>query len=618
MLEREKLDEREAAWPVFLLFFGCLILPFLNYARYMPLQDWWTDAVVVASVGIAALFTISCQRRSLIIPASMVFLLLLTIFISLGNTLLLDNARMGGEVVASLVVMSLLAFFLSNRVRLSRPDICVVLAVIMVLGAGIQALLGLTQVLGLAALGHGMVLYDPLAPTAIVGNVGQRNQYAQYLCWGILAGCYLYGRNRLRALLGIPLLLGLVLLITWTGARLPLAYFLGVMFLAWFWQRRASGRECVQRMIVALVISTLLLAVAQLFNHEIIYFLNKFGFPITAQSGSERMLEGGFGARRRVEWTKAWQVFLEHPWLGVGVGRYAAQSVWLETFGGLPKVPESVLFTQCHNLIFQLLAETGWIGTLCVGSGLLVCLSPFFGRGQQSSENLMLLSIALMILSHSMFEFPLWYLPFLGMLVIVCTLGPAPSWRLRVRTRVLGIFSAMSGALMLSHVLFGVAIFWRLLNYAAPGGVAQENIQRVDYIEKVGLNPMWSKSTDLILSNYLTPDKKHLDVQLPFYERLARDQPYVAVMLRLSICRALAGQPQGAGEALAQAIANYPDEVPKFVFTLQGWGEPEIEPLRVMALRAAQAYQERGANTDAGRLAAVMTVASPVTRKTLF
>ncbi|KJH69317.1 hypothetical protein UF16_00165 [Chromobacterium violaceum] len=582
------------------------------------MQDWWTDALVVLSVGMAAPFAAMSGRRDFQLPLVALVLLLMAVLLAACNVLALGNASMSSQTVASLAVMLLLALFLANHIHLPHRDICILLATAILLGACLQALLGMMQTLGLASLSRGLVLYDVGSPTEILGNIGQRNQYAQYLSWGVLAICYLHGRKALKGWFAAPLLTALIVLITWTGARLPLAYFLGILALAWFWLRRSPQDEDLRRMAASLSLAIILLVLVQVFNHEIVGLLNWLGLPIDAQSGSNRMLEGGFGARRRVEWTKAWLVFLEHPWLGVGVGRYAAQSVWLEAFGGLPKYPESVLFTQSHNLIFQLLAETGLIGTLCAGIGLLGCLLPFFARGRQSPENLMLLSIALMILVHSMFEFPLWYLPFLSMLVIVCVLGPALRWRLQIRTGALRGLCAVAGVLMLAHVLSGAVFFWRLIEFTIPSAAAQENMKRVEYVSRVGLDPMWSKPTDLILSNYLLPGKRHLDMLLPFYEGLAKDQPYVAVMLRLSVCRALAGQERAARDAMAQAIANYPDETPKFVLTLQTWSEPEIQPLKEMALQAAQAYQEHGTHTDAARLAAVMTVATPVTRSPLF
>ncbi|OHX18034.1 PglL family O-oligosaccharyltransferase [Chromobacterium sphagni] len=611
----------KAGWNDVLLhvfFCFCFVFPFLNCARYTPLQDWWTNASVVFAIGIAGLFVFRRRQSGVRVPLAALALTALLLWLSFSNGLLLDNYQPAILGIGSLAVMLLLAVFLANRLRPDLAQVCVILASCLLLGSCLQIVLGGIQVLDLARYTRGLVMLNYLTPTEVMGNVGQRNQYAQYLNWGVVAACYLYGRRRLRGGFCGLLVLFQLLFITWSGARLPLAYCLGVCLLAWFWQRRASGDETLARMLKALMAAMIVLSLLQLFNEQIIWLLNWLGLPIHAQSGSERLLDAGFGARRRIEWTKAWMVFQQHPWLGVGLERYPEQSVWLEAFGGLPKYPEAVLFTQSHNLFFQLLAETGLPGTLIVVLGLGGCLLPFFGRGRQSPENLLLISIAMMLLIHSMFEFPLWYLPFLAMLVTVCTLSPARLWQAPIRTAVLRLACIGGGALMAAHIVSGVAIFWRLVEYSAPSQSAAENIRRVNYLGKVELNPLWVDPAAMVMGNYLLPSKRHVDIVLPFYQRLALNQPYIAVLQRLSVCQALAGQPEAARRTLVQAIASYPDEVLKLDASLQSWQEPEVRRLAELTGRVKKIYLQRGAYTDAARMAAVMAVASPVTRKPLF
>ncbi|WP_081284611.1 PglL family O-oligosaccharyltransferase [Chromobacterium subtsugae] len=607
---------RDAA--LYLFFCGCFVFPFFNFARYTPLQDWWTNAGVVLCVGIAGLFALRRGQSGVRVPLAAAALAALLLLLSFSNGLLLENYQPAILILASLAAMLVLAVFLVNRLRPDLARVCVILASCLLLGSCIQIVLGSIQLLDLARYCRGLVTLNYLNPTEVMGNVGQRNQYAQYLSWGVAAACYLYGRGRLRAGFCAPLVLFQLLLITWCGARLPLAYSLGICGLCWFWHRRAPGDEALLRMLKALAAAIIVLALLQLFNEEIVWLLNRLGLPIHVQSGSERLLDAGFGARRRIEWTKAWMVFQQHPWLGVGLARYPAQSVWLEAFGGLPKYPEGVLFTQSHNLIFQLLAETGLSGALVAGLGLCGCLLPFFARGRQSPENLLLICIAMMLLTHSMFEFPLWYLPFLAMLVTVCALGPAPVWQVPTRTMLLRLACAGGGALMIAHIVSGVFIFWNLVAYSRPSLSAAENIRRVNYIEKVERNPLWIDAASMVMGNYLLPGRRQLAVVLPFYEQLARNQPYIAVLQRLSVCQALAGQPEAARRTLVMAIASYPDEVLKLDASLQPWQEPEVRALAELTSRVKAIYLRHGAYTDAARMAAVTAVASPVTRKPLF
>ncbi|WP_312854398.1 PglL family O-oligosaccharyltransferase [Paludibacterium denitrificans] len=210
------------------------------------------------------------------------------------------------------------------------------------------------------------------------------------------------------------------------------------------------------------------MALIQLFNHELIWLLNRLGLPIHLDSGADRIMDAGFGARRRIEWTKAWEVFKANPWFGVGLGGFGSQSVWMEAYLGLPKVPESWLFTQSHNLIFQLLAETGLVGTSVVVIGLIACTGPYFRKSEQTVDNLLLVSIAMMILGHSMFEYPLWYLPFLTALVLICSLSPAKSYALNLRPGFLRGVSLLVGVACLAYVFTGIGNFWTLVHYSGP------------------------------------------------------------------------------------------------------------------------------------------------------
>ncbi|MEN3030818.1 PglL family O-oligosaccharyltransferase [Chromobacterium amazonense] len=486
----------------------------------------------------------------------------------------------------------------------------------------LQSVLGFIQALGLAPLARGWVLFNP-GSSDVIGNFGQRNLLAQFLGWGAVSAAYLCATGRMGRVATGSAVLVLALLMSWTGARLPLAYGLGLALLAWFWHRRVPQDETVARMARALAWSVLALALIQIFNQQIDSVLQAIGLPIHVQSGSDRLLDAGFGARRRIEWSKAWEVFTQHPWLGVGLGGYAWHSAWLEAYGGWPKVPESWLFTHCHNLIFQLLAETGLVGTLLVVGGLLYCLLPYFRRGEQTADNLLLISIAMMLLGHSMFEYPLWYLPFLLMLVIICTLSPVKGWTVQLSGRFRQVLGLSAGVLALAYVATGILPYRQLIQNFTPRSentlqASLDNAKRSLKLSELSRNPLWSWEADLGMVNYLQPDGIMRDLQLELAERVARYQPFPTVLIKLSILRALNGQAEPAKQALTMAIANYPDYTPVFQHELARYRQPELKPLQDMASKAVKAGAAQGGATDAGRLAAVMSVASPVTRQPIF
>jgi O-antigen ligase len=84
----------------------------------------------------------------------------------------------------------------------------------------------------------------------------------------------------------------------------------------------------------------------------------------------------------------------------------------------------SGLFTNCHNLILQLLAEMGLPITLAVVGGFAWVVWPFFSE-RAEAEGMLALGCMAVTLIHSMLEYPLWYLYFLAMLVVFASMSPA-------------------------------------------------------------------------------------------------------------------------------------------------------------------------------------------------
>jgi O-antigen ligase len=125
-----------------------------------------------------------------------------------------------------------------------------------------------------------------------------------------------------------------------SGARLVWAYafILGAVSVFWL-VRRQTGVAV--RMSQAGLIAVVLMICLQLASKQIAELLAVLGLTTHSVSGTERFFAAGFGFRRWIEWTKAIEIFTQHPWTGIGWGRFGAYSAELELSGGLPKSPES-------------------------------------------------------------------------------------------------------------------------------------------------------------------------------------------------------------------------------------------------------------------------------------
>lgn len=587
-----------------------VVVPFFNAWHFSVSPDWLTNAFCLFLLGLFFLFNKFDLKESRV---SVAFLVLGAFSV----LLLFDTDEAVPVFPALFFVLAWLSLIVSGYTAGTRGELVSWLAWAVFLASLLQAIIGFCQVLGIAWYFKGVFLFGSAGPREAMGNFGQRNLFAQFLCWGLVAASYLLATKVLRACFFVPATMFLALLVTWSGARLPLIYVAGFIILACFWLKRNRGGRGVVLMCGGLAFVVFLILVLQVLNHDILEVLQDFGSSVNVNSGLDRISEGGTGARRRVEWSKAWQVFLEHPILGVGLGGYSWHSVWLETYGGWPKVPESWLFVHSHNLLFQLLAETGFVGVSLLGGGVIFCLTPYFFKGEQSVQNLFLISLGGVLLTHSMFEYPLWYLPFLLMLLLVCILSPAAGVRIKLSVRFGKWVSVLLGVACVFYFLMNFQIYLRLAKIYQPVLSYSENMKREVELAGMASNLIWSQEVDLALVNYLTVGFP-LYVQRDFLSGVAKKKPFPLVLVKLSIAQALSGDSTSAKKTMALAVANYPDFIPQFISVVRPYSQPQLEPVKVMLQKALQAGIAGGVGTDAGRVAVVMTVASPVTRKTIF
>lgn len=98
-----------------------------------------------------------------------------------------------------------------------------------------------------------------------------------------------------------------------------------------------------------------------------------FGLVLATPQGWSRVVLVGRDLRIRMHlFDTAWGLFERHPWLGVGHGMY--RPTVAPTFDGKGTLMDA------HNLLLQILAETGLVGFLGFVLALLVVLARLVGR----------------------------------------------------------------------------------------------------------------------------------------------------------------------------------------------------------------------------------------------
>lgn len=585
------------------MLFFLVTMPFLNWVRFEPSGDY-VGSAIAALLAVAVLLLSRARLHDVVEVGGPV--LLLTLLPLLSLVMALTSPYPGQGLAASMGLA--LCLVLAHAISRYPPQLVLTtLAWGLLLGGVLQALVGLLQVTQwVLVLQWPWVFYDKGNPANLIGQLAQRNHYANYLTLSLFAGCYQFAVGKLRGWLLLPLVLVFGLLISWSGSRLAIGYGGAAMVLAWLFYWRSGRQGETGRLALALALATCWLVYCQLFNKELVALLSWLGLPLgDVGSGVDRMLAGGFGSRRWVEWQKAWQVFLDHPLFGVGLGGYAAESVRLEVAMGFAgQWSESWLFAHCHNLVLQLLAETGLLGTAVVLAGLYWAFLPFFRKEQANAHSLLVVLLAMVLLLHSMVEYPLWYMTFLSLFAVLLGLSPAHRFVLDIRLSMRRVLTWGFCALLLWQSLAGLQSYHKLARWYMPGPKAQENVKHAEEIWHIARNPLWTYEADMVLANYLIVDKRQLQEKRALFERLTAYRPHAGMLINVAILRALDGDRVGAEQALRFAIAAYPAYTPAFAAELMSRRDPELLPLQAIANAALQASRNGGAASAAASVLA--------------
>ncbi len=358
-----------------------------------PADAWF--ALLLAMIGGGVIFRIHSTAHwhgVAIVAAMLVFLPWLQLYAGVIPFL-------GQAWIASTYLLGfLLALLIGARWAASNRDqlahglfIAVGLAAVLSVGLQLYVWLGLWEsgVLGIWA----------LAPTSsrLSANLGQPNQLATLLLWGLgaCAWAYFYRLLRWGGAIGVAafLLLGLSL----TQSRTGFLALTAALLATWMWRKLWPSRWFPW-------------AVSGLYA----YFL-ACPFALRWLNGILLLEQDDMYARlqqTRELRLSAWQLFLqaivERPWLGYGWTELSpAQLQVADRFPSLGGI-----FTHSHNLFLDLVLSSGLpIGLLV--SGVLVRWFWLRAAAIRQHEDAILLMVLGMLGIHALLEYPLQYAYFL-------------------------------------------------------------------------------------------------------------------------------------------------------------------------------------------------------------
>ncbi|HLP98894.1 MAG TPA: Wzy polymerase domain-containing protein [Sideroxyarcus sp.] len=561
------------------------VLPFLYYHHAYPIttfyQEWST-----ALLGLCALPLLLTARywqepqvpRIVLLPVGL--LLLMMIQFLMGRMTHFDHLLL----LSLYFLFAALLIMLGQRLRveLGLPAVVTALAVFLLVGAELNTLAGILQHYRWSTFLNSVVTVK--TSVAVYGNVAQPNHYANYLALGLISLGLLYIRLSMRIWLAVLLAAPMLFVLVLSGSRSSWLYLLFAAGLAFVWQRRTPALRPLLYYAIALVLGFGLM-------HWVVQL------PWLAGSASVTTVERLFGDNasggiRWHLWREAVLIFAQFPLMGTGFGQFAWEHLQLAAELRNPNIVG--LYNNAHNLVMQIAAEGGL-------SGLVVLLGTS-GVWLWQTRNTECdiwhwwgYGVLAVLAIHSLLEYPLWYLYFLGVGAVMLGLFDATSYRLEMRR--MGRLSIMAmlllGALSLVQVFQG---YKHLENALALRTDAVKSLDLVPRVQEellaVHQYALLTSYAELFIASTMEISAEHLDKKLALNERALRFIPIAPLAYHQAWLLALSGQTIEAKKQLERAIWSYPGDYAMARLELDGLARKDPAHFSPLLEFATQKYEE--------------------------
>ena len=564
------------------------VLPFLHYRHQYPLttfyQEWWSALLGVLALGVLAARDYWQQPqipRIAQLPIALLGVVLLQW--GLGKIIYFDQALLYTLYLLFAALLMLLGARLRECFGMTR--LAQVLAICLLLGAEISALLGVLQHF------RWRTPLDPVVvmkvSSSVFGNIAQPNHFANYIALGLISLGLLHQQQRLKAGYVAALAVPLLLVMTLSGSRSSWLYLAMTSGLAWWWGRHDAAQRPLLRY------SLLLLAGFGLMH---LFVQLPFMEGASARIDTMQRLFGDdpTGSIRLYLWREAGLMFLQSPWLGVGFGQFA----W-HHFQLLPVLqPGNItgLYNNAHNVIFQLAAEAGMPGLLALFGALGVWLYGLRRMAMDAAHWWGSASLGVLAI-HSLLEYPLWYTYFVA--VAAMLLGMLDQTRYQLELRNIGRLSVLAGLLLgmltLLHLHSGYGQCEDVLQIRPVSAADQSAFEHArDGLVDIHRGSLLSPYAELFMSSLIEVKDEHLKEKLELNTRVVRFVPIGRVVYRQALLLAHAGQQEEARDMLEQAIWSYPGnfaDARRQIAELAEKDHERFSSLLEFALQKEQEYQ---------------------------
>ncbi len=357
------------------------------------------------------------------------------VFFLIAGLLSIINAVNGRVVIQSLAVFLYFVLFyliVTNAVR-DKRDVTIILYALLI-SAFLASLYGLLQYLGVMRGAQGKSGLGE-----VISTMGNRNYLGGFLAYLFFPTMILIVRLRSRILRAIAILLisfnfGMAMLVNQMGIRVALIIAAIGMIIGWAIFRPVEPIRKNRAWLIALLI---VLAFTFLVEAPSGPLNSVVGLSATKSSSwIGQLWVKNAGKVRAWDWWVGYEMFKDHPFLGVGLGNYKLNFIpykakFLSTPQGRNYNFYIVRAAQAHNDYIQVIAELGVLGIIGIVGLVVMVVYSFLStilhnRDEADRFDLLLLSGGVItFFIHALVSFPI-HLP-ASSLVFVTLLGIATS-----------------------------------------------------------------------------------------------------------------------------------------------------------------------------------------------
>ena len=611
------------------------ILPFLYYYHAYPRTTFYQEWTA-AFLGLCAMPFLVQGRfwvqpeipRIVLLPVGL--MMLLVIQYAMDLIVYFDQTLLFSLYLLWVALLMMVGHRL--RTELGLPLVATVMACCLLLGAELNALLGVLQHYRWHTFLDSVVTVK--TSTAVYGNIAQPNHFANYIALGLISLGLLRMRFSMPAWQTFPLALPLLFVLVLSGSRSGGLYLVWVFVLALLWYAKGkylsptSGEIGVapalrtikdeistrpKRKLKGKVMPTLaqkpaskvspaLSLVHYTFLLVLGYGLMHFVVQLPVFAGADGMvtmaqrLFAGISSNdiRLYLWREGWLIFKQFPLLGSGFGQYAWQHFLLTEQLRAPNIVG--LYNNAHNLILQIAAEMGVAGLLVLIGTLALWIYQAVQSGDRTVYHWWGYSILAVQGIHSLLEYPLWYAYFLG--VAALTLGMLDFSTYRLELRRLG---RLSVAIMILLGLLSLIQMWqgyrKLEGLLAMRPTSNAEIQKFNQTMRQGMVDLqeWTMMVsvaELYMTSMIEVSADHLADKRMLNERVMRYIPISPVVYRQSLLLAMSGEHDAAKLQMTRAIWSYPGDFNIVQRQLNDLASKDPAHFAALLEFAVQKYQE--------------------------